>query len=89
MRQGRVETLARILTTCTNGRLRIFYNDEEVEARFLAWYRAHGFEESELGPPMRGHNDLHRFHFHVTIPEDSPALASAGSAAAPSRARNP
>lgn len=83
MRQGRVETLARILATCTNGRLRIFYNDEEVEARFLAWYRARGFEESELGPPMRAHNDLHRFHFHVTIPQDSPDgpdLASAGTA---------
>jgi hypothetical protein len=69
MHRARVETLARILATCTEGRVRIFYNDEEVQERFLAWYREQGYE-SEFGGPMQAHNDLHRFHFHVTIPED-------------------
>lgn len=78
MRQRRVETLARILATCTAGKVRIFYNDPEVETRFLSWYREQGFEPSTLGPPMLAHNDLHRFHFHVTIPVDSPALPVPG-----------
>jgi hypothetical protein len=69
MHRARVETLARILATCANGRVRIFYNDDVVQARFNAWYREQGYV-SEHGRAMQGHNDLHRFHFHVTIPPD-------------------
>jgi len=69
----RVETLARIFATCTNGQLRIYYNDEVVLERFLAWYEEQGFPESEeFEAPMRKHNRLHEFHFHITVPEELP-----------------
>jgi hypothetical protein len=65
----RVLLLARILASCTGGRLRIYYNDEPVIDRFLAW-----FDERGLSTPfesaMMKHNALHLFHFHVTVPED-------------------
>jgi len=73
MHRRRVETLARILATCTEGRVRIFYNDRDVQRRFLTWYRSQGWH-SEYGRAMQGHNDLHRFHFHVTIPDDLAVL---------------
>lgn len=73
--RSRVETLARILATCAGGQLRIYYNDEVVIERFHAWYDAQGFEPNEeLGRPMQAHNDLHEFHFHMTVPEDLPIL---------------
>jgi len=73
--RSRVETLARILAACTNGQVRIYYNDEAVIDRFLAWYDAQGFRPNdELGRPMQAHNRLHEFHFHVTVPEDLPLL---------------
>ncbi len=73
--RSRVETLARILATCTGGQLRIYYNDEVVMERFHAWYDAQGFPPNdEFGRPMQAHNRLHEFHFHVTIPEDLPVL---------------
>lgn len=78
MIRGRVETLARILATCTQGRLRIYYNDDAVRRRFLDWFSEDGFV-SPFGRPMQGHNDLHRFHFHVTVPEDLPMPAPEGS----------
>ncbi|MEM9075185.1 MAG: hypothetical protein AAGE52_42195 [Myxococcota bacterium] len=74
----RVETLARILATCSQGQLRIYYNDEVVIERFLAWYAEQNFPASdEFEAPMVAHNDLHEFHFHVTIPEDLPVLPRA------------
>jgi murein endopeptidase len=69
MHQARVLTLAKILATCTEGRVRIYYNDDDVQARFEEWYDARGWV-SEYGRAMQGHNDLHRFHFHVSIPKD-------------------
>ncbi len=73
--RARVETLARILATCSNGQLRIYYNDEVVIERFHAWYDAQDFERNEeLGRPMQAHNHLHEFHFHVTVPENLPVL---------------
>ncbi len=80
----RVEELARILATCTNGDLRIYYNDPIVERRFLAWYREQGYESS-FGAPMLAHNELHQFHFHVTVADDAavpPRLRSHPSARA-------
>lgn len=70
----RVETLARILATCAGGKIRIYYNDEVVIERFLAWYGEQSFPENPFGAPMRTHNHLHDFHFHATIPEDLPIL---------------
>lgn len=71
--RARVTDLAHILATCTRGRLRIYYNDPEVLTPFLAWFDAHGFV-SDVGPAMTMHNRLHRFHFHMTIPETLPPL---------------
>lgn len=70
----RVETLARILATCSGGQLRIYYNDDVVLERFHAWYDQQSFAENPFGRPMQKHNRLHDFHFHVTIPEDLPVL---------------
>ncbi|MFO0684147.1 MAG: hypothetical protein U0234_18990 [Sandaracinus sp.] len=67
--RARVTDLAHILATCSRGRLRIYYNDPEVLRPFRAWFDAHGFV-SDVGPAMTMHNRLHRFHFHMTVPED-------------------
>lgn len=77
MVRARVETLARILATCTQGRIRIYYNDRHVRRRFHEWFEAQGFV-TPFGRAMQKHNDLHRFHFHVTIPKDLPLPAPAG-----------
>jgi len=71
--RGRVLDLARILATCTGGRIRIFYNDPPLESAFLDWFAEQGYE-TPFEAAMTPHNDLHRFHFHVTIPEDLPVL---------------
>ena len=42
--------------------------------RFLAWYDTQGFPENPYGRPMRRHNRLHEFHFHISIPEDLAVL---------------
>jgi hypothetical protein len=73
--RARVTDLARILATCANGRLRIYYNDPEVLEPFVAWFAEHGFV-SDVGPAMMMHNRLHRFHFHMTVPEDLPPIAA-------------
>jgi len=73
MIRARVEELARILAVCTNGALRIYYNDPPVIERFQRWYDERGYS-SPFGQPMQSHNDLHRFHFHVTVPEDMEPL---------------
>jgi hypothetical protein len=67
----RVLDLARMLATCSQGRLRIYYNDPPVIEAFLDWFGAEGLA-SPFGRPIEPHNDLHRFHFHVTIDEDLP-----------------
>lgn len=69
----KVEDLARILAYCTEGRLRIYYNDPVVLERFHAWYDERGYE-SPFGRPMQSHNRLHDFHFHITIAEDMEPL---------------
>ncbi len=73
----RVTDLARILATCSRGRLRIYYNDPEVLEPFVAWFAEQGFV-SDVGPAMTMHNRLHRFHFHMTVPEDLPPLGGPG-----------
>jgi hypothetical protein len=73
--RARVTDLAHILATCAHGRLRIYYNDPEVLRPFVAWFEAHGFV-SDVGPAMTMHNRLHRFHFHMTIPEDLPPITA-------------
>ncbi len=70
-RRARVESLARILSVCSGGSAGILYNDEPVKSSFREWYEAEGFS-SAFGSPMRSHNRLHLFHFHVTIPESLP-----------------
>jgi len=67
----RVEALARILAVCTEGRLRIYYNDTTVRDRFHEWFDARGLV-TPFGRPMQRHNALHDFHFHVSIGEDTP-----------------
>lgn len=67
--RARVLDLARILGRCSGGRLRIYYNDDEVVAAFRAWFDGQGLR-SDVGLPMLPHNALHRFHFHMTVAED-------------------
>ena len=74
--RARVIELAKILATCTAGRLRIYYNDEDVQRRFHEWFDGKGYE-SPFGRPMQTHNRLHDFHFHVTIAEDQELLPAA------------
>lgn len=73
LRRARVEALAKILASCTDGALRIFYNDRPVAEHFVHWFRRRGLV-SPFGRPMQPHNELHRFHFHVTIPKSLPPL---------------
>ena len=75
--RARVLTLARIVATCTQGRVRIYYNDDDVRRRFQSWFDGAGLA-SPFGRPMQQHNDLHRFHFHVTIPKDLSLPAPVG-----------
>lgn len=70
----RVLDLAKVLARCSNGAIRIYYNDPPVLERFLAWYGAQGFPPSPFEAPMRQHNSLHDFHFHLTIADDLPVL---------------
>lgn len=71
--RARVLDLARILATCAGGRIRIFYNDPPVVEAFLAWFGAQGLE-TPFDAAMAPHNELHLFHFHVTIPADLEVL---------------
>lgn len=71
--RGRVLELAKILAACTQGRVRIYYNDPKVLAPFLEWFGKQGLT-TPFEAPMMPHNELHRFHFHVTIPEDLPVM---------------
>ncbi len=69
MLRARVMDLAKIIATCAGGQIRIYYNDPDLIRPFRAWFEERGYH-SDVGRPMRMHNDLHRFHFHLTIPED-------------------
>lgn len=66
----RVLELAKILTYCAGGQIRIYYNDPPVLEAYLAWYDSMEFGENRYGAPMRIHNELHNFHIHATIPEE-------------------
>lgn len=67
--RARVMDFARILAVCAGGRIRIYYNDPEIIEPFRQWFDERGLH-SDVGPPMRRHNHLHEFHFHLTTPED-------------------
>lgn len=67
--RARVMDLAKILATCANGQIRIYYNDPDLIRPFRAWFEEQGMH-SDVGRPMRMHNELHRFHFHLTVPEE-------------------
>lgn len=67
--RARVLDLAKIIATCASGRIRIYYNDPDIIRPFRAWFDEQGMA-SDVGPPMRMHNDLHRFHFHLTISDE-------------------
>ncbi len=69
----RVQELARILAVCSRGQLRIYYNDPLVVESFNQWFAEQDLE-SPFGEPMQLHNDLHRFHFHMTVSEGLPPL---------------
>ena len=73
--RARALLLAEILATCSQGQLRIYYNDELVRTRFLRWFAERGYH-SPFAAPMMGHNHLHDFHFHVSVSEDLPLLPS-------------
>ncbi|WP_157069917.1 penicillin-insensitive murein endopeptidase [Sandaracinus amylolyticus] len=74
--RARVIDLAKILATCSGGRLRIYYNDPDLVRDFRAWFEGRGMT-SDVGPPMLMHNPLHRFHFHMTVAEDLAVVPAA------------
>ncbi|RZO58311.1 MAG: hypothetical protein EVA89_19420 [Sandaracinaceae bacterium] len=67
--RARVMDLAKILATCADGRIRIYYNDPDLIHPFREWYRERGLE-TPFSHAMRMHNPLHRFHFHLSVPDD-------------------
>jgi len=72
--RGRVESLAKLVTHCSDGRATILYNDDRVRRRLDAWLTRHqrpGWRGP--GEVMRPHNRLHRFHFHVRVEPILPA----------------
>lgn len=68
-KRTKVLALAKALTACSRGRVRIYYNDPPVIEAFNRWFEAQGFY-GPFGKPMQSHNDLHRFHFHVTLADE-------------------
>lgn len=71
--RARCMDLAKILATCASGQIRIYYNDPDLVRPFRAWFDERGYV-SEVGPAMRMHNELHRFHFHLTVADDTAPL---------------
>lgn len=71
----RVMDLARILAVCAHGEIRIYYNDPEIVRPFREWFDARGLRSS-VGLPMRPHNRLHEFHFHLTVADELAPLES-------------
>ena len=67
--RARVMDLAKILAVCADGRIRIYYNDPDLIHPFRAWYEERGLE-TPFSHAMRMHNPLHRFHFHLSVPDD-------------------
>jgi hypothetical protein len=76
LHRARVLDLAKILARCANGRIRIYYADREVVDAFRAWFGEAGLRSDVSAQAMQMHNDLHRFHFHLTVAEDLPVLPS-------------
>lgn len=70
LHRARVLDLAKILARCANGRIRIYYADREVVDAFRAWFAGEGLVSDVSAQAMQMHNDLHRFHFHLTVAED-------------------
>lgn len=76
LHRARVLDLAKILARCSNGRLRIYYADREVVDAFRSWFTEAGLHTDVAPQAMQMHNDLHRFHFHMTVAEDLEVLPS-------------
>ncbi len=74
LHRARVLDLAKILARCTGGRLRIYYADREVVDAFREWFAEAGLRSDVASQAMQMHNDLHRFHFHMTVAEDLAVL---------------
>jgi hypothetical protein len=85
--RARVMDLAKILAHCAHGEIRIYYNDPEIVAPFVSWFGEQGMRSS-VGAAMQPHNDLHRFHFHLTIADNVEPLPPAPSAPLPSAAES-
>ena len=76
LHRARVRDLAKILARCAGGRIRIYYADREVVDSFRAWFTEAGLTSDVSAQAMQMHNDLHRFHFHLTVAEDLAVLPS-------------
>jgi hypothetical protein len=74
LHRARVLDFAKILATCARGRIRIYYADREVVDAFRAWFTEQGLVSDVSSQAMQMHNDLHRFHFHLTTAEDLEVL---------------
>lgn len=74
LHRARVLDLGKILARCAGGDVRVYYADRPVVDAFRAWFTEAGLQSSVTATPMQMHNDLHRFHFHVTVPAGLPVL---------------
>ena len=77
LHRDRVMDLGKLLATCSHGRLRIYYADRPVVEEFRAWFTAQGMVSDVASQAMQMHNDLHRFHFHMTVADDLAPLPHA------------
>ncbi|MFN7700577.1 MAG: hypothetical protein ACK6CU_28915 [Deltaproteobacteria bacterium] len=76
LHRARVLDLAKILAHCGGGRVRIYYADRDVVDAFRVWFAASGLVSDVSSQAMQMHNDLHRFHFHLTVARDLSVLPS-------------
>lgn len=76
LHRARVLDLAKIVARCAGGRVLMYYADRPVVDAFRAWFTDAGLTSDLTARPMQMHNELHRFHIHLRVPEDLATLPS-------------
>jgi len=70
LHRDRVMDLGKLLATCSQGRLRLYYADRPLVEAFRAWFTEQGLVSDVSPQAMQMHNALHRFHYHMTVADD-------------------